>query len=309
MGLCKCPRRRMTNLFCFEHHVNVCEECVVHDHNKCVIKSYLNWLEDSGYDATCPFCHRALGDSECARLTCYHLFHWSCLNRYASQLPANTAPAGYKCYTCSQCIFPKGNLASPVADALRQQLETVNWGRAGLGLPLLDGNGGTAAVNFGAMDPEFVHNLQQQSRETTISFEPSKDHSKDLGYERETVRRAGDSYESKATPSASRYHEAHDSDSVEVKYKRKPFGEWFQRLIRAYIPRPSANDAKAGLRRLFISVLVILVMLLTFGVFLTSVNRAPGYEEVPDAAADLPEELGAGEKAVRLEGMGGESAR
>uniref|UniRef100_A0A8V5GNG3 Zinc finger protein-like 1 n=1 Tax=Melopsittacus undulatus TaxID=13146 RepID=A0A8V5GNG3_MELUD len=34
MGLCKCPKRRVTNLFCFEHRVNVCESCLVSAHPK-----------------------------------------------------------------------------------------------------------------------------------------------------------------------------------------------------------------------------------------------------------------------------------
>lgn len=34
MGLCKCPKRKVTNLFCFEHRVNVCEHCLVSNHNK-----------------------------------------------------------------------------------------------------------------------------------------------------------------------------------------------------------------------------------------------------------------------------------
>lgn len=34
MGLCKCPKRRVTNLFCFEHRVNVCEHCMVTNHPK-----------------------------------------------------------------------------------------------------------------------------------------------------------------------------------------------------------------------------------------------------------------------------------
>ena len=32
MGLCKCQKRKVTNLFCFEHDVNVCEYCLVADH-------------------------------------------------------------------------------------------------------------------------------------------------------------------------------------------------------------------------------------------------------------------------------------
>ena len=34
MGLCKCPKRKVTNLFCYEHRVNVCEYCLVQNHSK-----------------------------------------------------------------------------------------------------------------------------------------------------------------------------------------------------------------------------------------------------------------------------------
>ena len=34
MGLCKCPKKKVTNLFCFEHRVNVCEHCLVANHQK-----------------------------------------------------------------------------------------------------------------------------------------------------------------------------------------------------------------------------------------------------------------------------------
>ena len=66
------------------------------------------------------------------------MFHFACLNQYAQKLPANTAPAGYTCPTCNAGIFPPSNLASPVADVLREILSKVNWARAGLGLPLVN---------------------------------------------------------------------------------------------------------------------------------------------------------------------------
>lgn len=65
------------------------------------------------------------------------LFHWACLNERAAQLPRNTAPAGYQCPSCSGPIFPPSNLVGPVASVLREKLTTVNWARAGLGLPLV----------------------------------------------------------------------------------------------------------------------------------------------------------------------------
>ncbi|XP_064143888.1 zinc finger protein-like 1 isoform X2 [Loxodonta africana] len=138
MGLCKCPKRKVTNLFCFEHRVNVCEHCMVANHTKCIIQSYLQWLQDSDYNPTCRLCNMPLATRDTIRLICYDLFHWACLNERATQLPRNTAPAGYQCPNCNGPIFPASNLAGPVASALREKLATVNWARAGLGLPLID---------------------------------------------------------------------------------------------------------------------------------------------------------------------------
>ncbi|XP_075043885.1 zinc finger protein-like 1 [Mixophyes fleayi] len=146
MGLCKCPKRKVTNLFCFEHRVNVCEHCLVANHAKCIVQSYLQWLQDSDYNPNCRLCNTLLSSNETARLVCYDLFHWSCLNDLASQLPPNTAPAGYQCPSCQGPIFPPSNLVSPVASTLREKLSTVNWARAGLGLPLIEEVGPVDAV-------------------------------------------------------------------------------------------------------------------------------------------------------------------
>ena len=40
MGLCKCAKKKVTNLFCFEHHVNVCEYCLVSDHERVIFIIY-----------------------------------------------------------------------------------------------------------------------------------------------------------------------------------------------------------------------------------------------------------------------------
>lgn len=141
MGLCKCPKKKVTNLFCFEHRVNVCENCLVANHERCIVKSYLQWLQDSDYNPLCTLCNKNLSDDacgECVRLTCYDVFHWYCLNKYAQQMPPNTAPAGYVCPCCKSSLFPAQNVTSPVAVALRQYLSKVNWARAGLGLPLIE---------------------------------------------------------------------------------------------------------------------------------------------------------------------------
>lgn len=129
MGLCKCPQRKVSTLFCFQHHVNVCESCLVNDHSQCIVRSYVSWLQDNDFNPNCSLCQRPLTDTgeETIRLICYDLFHWSCLDQYCRSLPSNTAPDGYTCPTCHACIFPPMNLVSPVADQVRRKFATVNW--------------------------------------------------------------------------------------------------------------------------------------------------------------------------------------
>ena len=65
MGLCKCPKRKVTNQFCFEHRVNVCEHCMVASHAKCVVQSYLAWLQVKLVKKNMPdFSFKKYGDEE-----------------------------------------------------------------------------------------------------------------------------------------------------------------------------------------------------------------------------------------------------
>ncbi|KAL5970970.1 Zinc finger protein-like 1 [Taenia solium] len=130
MGLCKCKRKKVTTLFCFEHRVNVCEFCLVANHPKCVVKSYLHWLKDSDYSSQCPLCSKELDNGEeCIRLLCLDIFHWQCLDNYASQLPETTTPAGYVCPSCSMCMIPPANQGGPVAEVLRHKILSAKWAK------------------------------------------------------------------------------------------------------------------------------------------------------------------------------------
>ncbi|XP_064086292.1 zinc finger protein-like 1 isoform X1 [Macrobrachium nipponense] len=170
MGLCNnCPKKKLTNQFCFEHRVNVCEQCMVKDHPACVVQSYLQWLSSSDYNPVCRICDDHLGTKECIRLVCYDVFHIDCLNDWATRLPPNTAPAGYSCPACSSPVFPASNLVSPVADHLREVLSAFPWARAGLWLPLIEDTKDSTdakelpAVN-GIISPEEV--VKQNSSST-----------------------------------------------------------------------------------------------------------------------------------------------
>ncbi|XP_042201217.1 zinc finger protein-like 1 [Callorhinchus milii] len=175
MGLCKCPKRKVTNLFCFEHRVNVCEHCLVSRHSQCIVQSYLQWLQDSDYNPNCRLCHVPLASKETIRLVCYDLFHWSCLNETAAKLPMNTAPAGYQCPSCSGGIFPPANMVSPVANILQEKLATVNWARAGLGLPLIEESETSVAADV--TDYSDWSNFSGQGREEESGSGSRRDYS------------------------------------------------------------------------------------------------------------------------------------
>lgn len=136
MGVCKCKQRNVTNQFCYVCRTNVCESCMVKDHQRCIIKSYVHWLQDSDYSATCSLCLESIDRGEVIRLTCYDLFHWDCFNAWALKFPESSKKTDYTCPDCKAQVFPPQALVSPIADVLRQKFATVGWGRKGLGMPL-----------------------------------------------------------------------------------------------------------------------------------------------------------------------------
>lgn len=234
MGLCKCPKKKVTNLFCFEHTVNVCEHCLVANHSRCVVQSYLRWLQDSDYDPTCRLCGKNLSDESCGpcvRLVCHDVFHWSCFDAYERALPANTAPAGYSCPVCSACIFPPPNSSSPVIEALCSLLATVNWARAGLGLPMIEEKhqenqmkapNNTSVAMSGAPPGTFTGgsnptSFQNNSMQSVLNMDES------IPYTR--VVEKSDMYLGPSSSLPSNHFTDHDTD----KYKRRPAMLWLSR--------------------------------------------------------------------------------
>lgn len=297
MGLCKCPKKKVTNLFCFEHRVNVCEYCLVENHPKCVVQSYLQWLQDSDYDPTCRLCGKNLTDDgcgKCVRLQCYDVFHWSCLDEFARQLPSNTAPAGYACPACHTGLFPASNVVSPVVDSLRQFLSTVNWARAGLGLPLImetehpprppTVNGPTAnipsSVSTGvhsqtapsqstAADVTNAHRSSQSqsviSVDETVPYSRGVDRSELLSNIQKLVGGMPDGVDGVNT--------SHDHDRD--KYKRRPALQW---LTHWFSSRTSASrpvkDPNAGMKRFSVILLLILIGFITVIIIFTRLGKS-----------------------------------
>ncbi|XP_017779663.1 PREDICTED: zinc finger protein-like 1 [Nicrophorus vespilloides] len=276
MGLCKCPKRRVTNQFCFEHRVNVCEHCMVSNHAKCIIQSYLHWLQDSDYNPICELCSKELHSEDCIRLSCYHVFHWACLDKYSRQLPATTAPAGYRCPSCGTPLFPPSNMVSPVADVLREKLAGVNWARAGLGLPLLsedreikpilsnNANNHTAVSTQNAPPPYSVVHFEDQviNRDKTEVYQTARRVFQDIRENRGTTF-------------------DHDDD----KYKRRPASEWIRRWWKNSMGHPQKH--RSPFRRYFMLIFIIVMGIL---VLLVTMSRLGHHYTDNDASLDIMNE-------------------
>ncbi|XP_055678689.1 zinc finger protein-like 1 homolog [Lutzomyia longipalpis] len=256
MGLCKCPKRLVTNLFCFEHRVNVCENCIVTSHPKCIVQSYLQWLKDSDYNSSCALCGENLDTDECIRLICFHVFHWKCINSRQESLPSNTAPGGHSCPTCAEKIFPPAHLVSPVADVLRSRLSQVNWGRNELGLPLLaeekkDMRNAIAGPSQGASG---VTNTKA-NKDNWDAYQQPQSHS---------VLNIDTFNASSRRPLLAREPPIGAADRDENKYKRRPIGEivnrWTRRLYSPTSRPPWRRTWFICLSGLLVFVLVIYVM-------------------------------------------------
>ncbi|XP_017305281.1 zinc finger protein-like 1 homolog [Diaphorina citri] len=256
MGLCKCPKRKVTNQFCYEHRVNVCEYCMVTNHPKCIVQSYLQWLEDSDYNPTCELCRKDLAAENCIRLTCYHVYHWSCLNHYARQLPSTTAPAGYKCPQCKTGLFPPNNLVSPVADVLREKLSSVNWARVGLGLPLLNDEV-EHKPSMTSAAKSFVHTYNK-------SVEPADVYTSGMSVQ--NTRRVYQSVDIEEVP-PSHHHHHHpvapvSRDHDENKYKRRSIVEWISRWWMSTYPSRarSLHPSRQHLYRRYLTLSVLIII-------------------------------------------------
>ncbi|XP_030369225.1 zinc finger protein-like 1 homolog [Scaptodrosophila lebanonensis] len=246
MGLCKCPKRAVTNQFCFEHRVNVCEHCIL-SHPKCIVQSYLQWLRDSDYISNCTLCGTTLEQGDCVRLVCYHVFHWDCLNARQAGLPANTAPRGHQCPSCNVEIFPASNLVSPVADALKNYLSQVNWGRNGLGLALLteDQSNSLKAVKTKIANQAAIsnvtkvhhHSAGERSKPNGGPYAGSGDgaspHSV-LLMDAFNPPSSGDLHASSRRPLLPRQSPIGGPDRDENKYKRRTPAELFSRWTRRF---------------------------------------------------------------------------
>ncbi|XP_076659783.1 zinc finger protein-like 1 homolog [Halictus rubicundus] len=289
MGLCKCPKRRVTNLFCFEHRVNVCEHCMVTKHPKCIVQSYILWLYDHDYNPVCTLCSVNLNEGDCVRLTCYHMFHWACLDKYARELPQTTAPAGYKCPACKDCIFPDSKLVSPVADVLREKLAGVNWARAGLGLPLLSEDREQKPEE--ERPPLRVESTLYQNHTTTsssptvatsrVSSSVNSVHT-NINNVHLNNQKIGppysivniDSSMGLSTPTSRKVREAYDDpkeisfDHDENKYKRKSAMEWFLRWWKFIVSPPSRRRNSPGPLYKKYAVLAVMGILAFIGILI-----------------------------------------
>lgn len=313
MGLCKCPKKKVTTQFCFEHRVNVCEHCLVSNHPKCIVKSYLHWLQDSDYNPVCTLCNGSLAEGDVVRLICFDVFHWGCLNSYAASLPTNTAPAGYTCPNCKSPVFPPEKQVSPVADQLRQMLASAPWARVGLGLPVVPASSSaSSAVSESSVsrhEADVVSQAADSHRKTAtnghsdsysvtqdVSQSPpyttplstktelrsARDHVVDVRQQNTVVPPPQQAHARSDKPSTvSRKifntREAVDSipyDHDENKYQRRGAIDWFTRWFWSRrSKKPGPADPNASLKRTTVMLILLVLAFTTIVVLFTRVGR------------------------------------
>ncbi|CAF2092048.1 unnamed protein product [Rotaria magnacalcarata] len=279
MGLCKCPQRKVSTLFCFKHHVNVCESCLVSEHPQCIVRSYISWLQDNDYDPNCTLCHRSLSDidEETIRLICFDLFHWSCLDQYCRSFPSHTAPDGYTCPTCHACIFPPSNLVSPVADQVRRRFASTNWAAR---LPM------TSSSNESTVQEDRQQLLTETEKNGYVIVNPTT-----TGGNIALVGTSGLSHHPNRATDATQQSTSvtlkvrgSDPDD-EDKYKRRSVFTWFARWLRS---RQTTNGKKTALNQTSISrtrytiylILIILFVFITIITVLYNITRGDNNEYV-----------------------------
>ena len=282
--MCKCPLKKVTNLFCFEHRVNVCESCLLSNHSQCIVQTYLKWLQDSEYTPHCRLCDTALADHTTVRLLCLHVFHKHCLTKHAQSLPPTSAPASYTCLTCQEGVFPDPSNKSSIAEALRNSLATETWARPGLGLPVSSTrdrlvvepvlqNPGPPQFASTPAPPRTAAPVFTEAREVVEQPPPRpKLDTIPVGvvtpiagsYDRRVVM---DSVEETVRPSVSSF------DCDDDKYRRRSLREWLTRWMRLHSGGNVRDDPfSKNLRRWIVIFVISLFAFLTIILLMTRVN-------------------------------------
>ncbi|GFQ94021.1 zinc finger protein-like 1 [Trichonephila clavata] len=257
---------------------------MVTNHSKCVVQSYIQWLQDSDYNPNCHICKTELAEGDCIRLTCYHVFHWDCLNKYALSTPPHTPPEGYTCPMCSICIFPLPNAVSPVTEALRNVLMNVNWARVGLGYPAMENN--LLSESSHANNVQYTPLRAPSSLPLETSSKPAPINIDSVSkMDMNSVRPEpyGASYTTSYT-SPRKLYDATDhghfgppvADHDEDKYKRRSALEWFGRWFKSRTAhgRNRRKDPNVFYKKWMIIMVLFFIALCTLCILFLKMGRA-----------------------------------
>ncbi|CAG0883497.1 unnamed protein product [Darwinula stevensoni] len=285
MGLCKCPKRKVTNQFCFEHRVNVCEYCMVSNHQFVRIASFHSYvtaaLSLTGSKIVISVQHvSSVKDiSQHRPAFAYNaisifsdVFHWSCLDLdMRSQTDENKLN---RCPTCQGKIFPDPSNTSPVSDALKSKLSLVNWGRLGLGLdPLPEEE-----------DRKNVH-IEQRPEPVGSSSSPPQVDKWDTNKNSQNVSQGSFHTNNYASPQTSRrLVDSADSSMSMFEQSEEPASKYRRRTVRSPLqtwwrsitgpPHPRGNLPL--LRRYGPLLALIFFLAFIFFVLLLWLNRGDG---------------------------------
>lgn len=190
------------------------------------------------------------------RLICYHVLHWSCLNRHCLKYTPGTPPNAYQCPLCSKSIFPLPNNASPVAEKLRNKLESVEWGRHGLSAMVVSEKEEPPPT---ALPPAMCNEIDahhKKPNEETIAI-------------RNTVHNSDcNSPLLIGLPESSSTYDADDN-----KYQSRPTASWIRRMIKLSFPRLTISNPNRFCKQICLIFVVGMLIIFTGGMFFEGISR------------------------------------
>eukprot|EP00048_Salpingoeca_helianthica_P013366 m.199868 g.199868 ORF g.199868 m.199868 type:complete len:316 (-) comp15494_c2_seq1:24-971(-) len=305
MGICKC--RVVTALFCFQHRVNVCEQCMMHEHATCIVKTYQQWLLDNDFDPTCHLCREPLANgAEVLRLLCHDVLHAKCLNEYISRtFGPDTAPAGYTCPICSgKTVVPPDNAMSGVAIALRAFVATAPWAahhatpstatRALAPPSFADASAPAPADDESDSHPFLAAPAPAPDSASTIPFPAFAGAPSPASASASTAQLVSASLPARRAPPppgaqetglTSRRGPANTAINIPDegdKYARRPANAWFAQLVGNRVPVAKTPDTHAALKRGAFFLLLLVIGIITLIEILTRARPSGEGNELLD---------------------------
>eukprot|EP01147_Barroeca_monosierra_P000535 gene535-3856_t len=203
---------------------------------QCMVKSYLQWLQDADFTTKCSLCQQELNNGEdTVRLPCFE---------YIYTHDSNLSESDFKCPCCQMTMMPDEHNASPIASEARKVLIELFQQRPNskvesvVSIPATIGNSSIAPTS-GTIDNS--SSLSSKRRDAIL-------------LNRDTKRAGKHSGEDDSSFSSNQF----DTDAN--KYARRPANQWFAQVVGNRFPARKVKTEPSLPRAVILLLLFVLAM-------------------------------------------------